>query len=159
MKYDDQLIEFSQLERRSCPTSSGAVDVVGPLRPEAAAELGLPAGIEVVGGTPDVQSATLGSGAIDDFAAHLYLGTSSWITCHVPFKKTDLFTNIASLPAALPDRYFVGNDQETAGGCLVVAAATTCCGPTTRSAPAPRRPTRSPGSTRWPRPRRPGAAR
>jgi xylulokinase len=118
VKYDDQLIEFSHLERRQLPDLIRAVDVVGPLLPEAAAELGLRPGIEVVGGTPDVQSATLGSGAIDDFAAHLYLGTSSWITCHVPFKKTDLFTNIASLPAALPDRYFVGNDQETAGGCL-----------------------------------------
>ena len=85
---------------------------------DAAAELGVPAGVEVVAGTPDVQSATLGSGALADFQAHLYLGTSSWITCHVPFKKTDLFANMASLPAAVPDRYFVGNDQETAGACL-----------------------------------------
>jgi xylulokinase len=118
VQYDDQLIEFSRLDRSTLPDLVRAVDVVGPLRPEAAAELGLRAGIEVVAGTPDVQSATLGSGALDDFAAHLYLGTSSWITCHVPFKKTDLFSNIASLPAALPDRYIVGNDQETAGGCL-----------------------------------------
>jgi xylulokinase len=116
--YDDQLIEFSQLERAMLPDLVRAVDVVGPLRGDAAEALGLRAGIEVVAGTPDVQSATLGSGALDDFAAHLYLGTSSWITCHVPFKKTDLFTNIASLPSALPDRYIVGNDQETAGGCL-----------------------------------------
>jgi xylulokinase len=116
--YDDQLIGYSQLDRRTLPDLIRAVDVVGPLRPDAAEELGLPAGIDVVGGTPDVQSATLGSGALDDFAAHVYLGTSSWITCHVPFKKTDPFSNIASLPAALPDRYIVGNDQETAGGCL-----------------------------------------
>ena len=86
--------------------------------PDAADELGVPAGIDVVAGTPDVQSATLGSGALADFQAHLYLGTSSWITCHVPFKKTDLFANMASLPAAIPNRYFVGNDQETAGACL-----------------------------------------
>lgn len=116
--YDEQLVTFSELERSMLPDLVRAVDVVGQLQADAAAELGLPAGIDVVAGTPDVQSATLGSGALDDFAAHLYLGTSSWITCHVPFKKTDLFTNIASLPAALPDRYIVGNDQETAGGCL-----------------------------------------
>jgi xylulokinase len=116
--YDEQLVAFSELDRSTLPELVRAVDVVGRLQEDAAAELGLPGGIEVVAGTPDVQSATLGSGALDDYAAHLYLGTSSWITCHVPFKKTDLFANIASLPAALPDRYIVGNDQETAGGCL-----------------------------------------
>jgi xylulokinase len=116
--YDDRLIEYSQLDRATLPDLVRAVDVIGTVRDEAAAELGVPAGIEVVAGTPDVQSATLGSGALADFQAHLYLGTSSWITCHVPFKKTDLNNNMASLPAAVPNRYFVGNDQETAGASL-----------------------------------------
>lgn len=116
--YDDELVAYSELDRSTLPELVRAVDVIGGLRQDAADELGLPAGIDVVAGTPDVQSATLGSGALADFSAHLYLGTSSWITCHVPFKKTDLFSNIASLPAAIPNRYFVGNDQETAGGCL-----------------------------------------
>jgi len=116
--YDDQLIAFSELDRETLPELVRTIDVIGTVREDAAAELGVPAGIEVVAGTPDVQSATLGSGAIEDFHAHLYLGTSSWITCHVPFKKTDLFANMASLPAAIPNRYFVGNDQETAGACL-----------------------------------------
>ena len=116
--YDEQLVHFSELDRETLPELVRAVDVIGGLRPDAADELGLPAGIDVVAGTPDVQSATLGSGALADFSAHLYLGTSSWITCHVPFKKTDLFSNMASLPAAIPNRYFVGNDQETAGACL-----------------------------------------
>ncbi len=116
--YDDQLIEYSELDRAMLPDLVRAVDVVGPLRADAASELGVPSGIDVIAGTPDVQSATIGSGALADFQAHLYLGTSSWITCHVPFKKTDLFANMASLPAAVPNRYFVGNDQETAGACL-----------------------------------------
>jgi xylulokinase len=116
--YDEQLLRISQLDRATLPDLVRAVDVVGPLLPGPAEELGVPAGIAVVAGTPDVQSATLGSGAIQDFHAHLYLGTSSWITCHVPFKKTDLRASIASLPAAIPNRYFVGNDQETAGACL-----------------------------------------
>lgn len=116
--YDEQLLRYSGLDRAMLPDLVRAVDVVGPLLAGPAAELGVPAGIDVVAGTPDVQSATLGSGAIEDFHAHLYLGTSSWITCHVPFKKTDVRSNIASLPAAVPGRYFVGNDQETAGACL-----------------------------------------
>jgi len=72
----------------------------------------------VVMGTPDLHSAALGSGASRDYDTHLYLGTSSWLTCHVPFKKTDLLHNLAALPSALPDRYFVANEQECAGLCV-----------------------------------------
>ena len=75
-------------------------------------------GTKVVGGTPDVPAAAVGSGAVGNFEGHLYVGTSSWLTCHVPFKKTDILHNMASLPSALPGRYFVGNEQETAGACM-----------------------------------------
>ena len=69
-------------------------------------------------GTPDLQSAAIGSGATRDYQAHLYVGTSSWLTCHVPFKKTDLLHNMASLPSPIPGRYFVADEQETAGAAL-----------------------------------------
>ncbi len=92
--------------------------MLAPLSAEAAAELGLVAGIPVVMGTPDTHSAGIGAGAIRDFQGHLYLGTSSWISCHVPFKKTDVLHGIAALPAAIPGRYFAANEQESAGSCL-----------------------------------------
>ncbi len=60
----------------------------------------------------------MGSGAVRDFETHLYIGTSSWLTCHVPYKKTDLFHNMASLPSAIPGRYLLTNEQETAGASL-----------------------------------------
>src|SRR5574341_248023 len=43
---------------------------------------------------------------------------TSWISCYVPFKKTDIVNNIASLPSAVPGRYYVANEQECAGVCL-----------------------------------------
>ncbi len=36
----------------------------------------------------------------------------------MPYKKTDITHNMASLPSPLPGRYFVANEQETAGECL-----------------------------------------
>ena len=54
----------------------------------------------MVGGTPDLQSAAIGSGAVGDFEGHLYLGTSSWLTCHVPFKKTDVLHGVAVVALA-----------------------------------------------------------
>ncbi|MBK7218730.1 MAG: FGGY-family carbohydrate kinase [Candidatus Promineofilum sp.] len=116
--YDDQLLRWSTVDRAKLPDLRRAIDILGPLRPDVAAELGLPAGIPVIVGTPDMHSAAVGSGAVGDFQPHLYIGTSSWLTCHVPYKKTDLFHNMASLPSAVPGKYFIADEQETAGACL-----------------------------------------
>jgi xylulokinase len=116
--YDARLLDLARLERARLPELARATDVVGTLTASAAAELGLRTDVKVLGGTPDVQSAAVGSGAVGDCEPHVYIGTSSWLSCHLRFKKTDLFRNIASLPSALPGRYFLGCAQETAGACL-----------------------------------------
>ena len=92
--------------------------MVGTLQPGPAAELGIPPGARVVSATGDTMSAAVGSGAVADYAGHLYVGTSSWIQCHVPFKRTDARRAIATLPAALPGRYLVSCEQQTAGASL-----------------------------------------
>jgi xylulokinase len=116
--YDDGLCKLSTVDRDKLPDLQRAVDILGPLTQQAANDLALSDNVQVVMGTPDVMSAAIGSGAVRDYEGHLYLGTSSWLTCHVPFKKTDISHNIASLPSAIPGRYFVADEQETAGACL-----------------------------------------
>jgi xylulokinase len=116
--YDDELLGYAGLERRVLPDLHPATATVGGLTDNSAADLGLPPGTPVLGGTPDLHSAAIGSGTTGDLAGSLYIGTSAWIVCHVPFKKTDLIHNIASLPAAVPGRYLVSNEQETAGKAL-----------------------------------------
>jgi xylulokinase len=116
--YDDGLFELAGLERSRLPELVPTGSVIGGLTPTAAAELGLVAGTPVVSGTGDLHSAAVGSGAVDDFDGHLYIGTSSWISCHVPFKKTDALTNVASFPSGIPGRYLVADEHETAGACL-----------------------------------------
>jgi xylulokinase len=116
--YDQRLIHASTIDQAKLPELKRAVDVLGPIRREAARELGLNEDVCVIVGTPDVQSAAVGSGAVRDFEPHLQIGTSSWLTCHVPFKKTDIGANLASLPSAVPMRYLVANEQGTAGACL-----------------------------------------
>jgi xylulokinase len=116
--YDDTLIGLAGLERRTLPELVPTGSILGGVTPAAAMELGLLAGTAVVAGTADLHSAAVGSGAVEDFEGHLYIGTSSWISCHVPFKKTDALTNIASIPSGLPGRYLVADEHETAGACL-----------------------------------------
>lgn len=116
--YHPHLLQLTRLNRAQLPDLYPATHVLGSLLPAAAKALGLPAGLPVITGTPDVPSAALGSGAVRDYEAHLYIGTSAWLICHVPYKKTDLNANMASLPAPVPGRYLLFNEQESAGACL-----------------------------------------
>ena len=91
-----------------------------------------------------------------DFDGHLYIGTSSWISCHVPFKKTDALTNIASIPSGIPGRYLVADEHETGGACLTwlrdnLLFPDDALAAGTAPAPAPRPTASSARSTTWPR--------
>lgn len=122
--YDDRLLATSGLDRSKLPDLVPPCTVIGALTDEAAGDLGLPVGLPVVAGSGDLHSAAIGSGAVADFDAHLYIGTSSWISAHVPFKKTAPTSNVASIPAALPGKYVIADEHETAGVCLTFACET-----------------------------------
>ena len=116
--YDPKLLEWTGLDRARLPDLVPPGSVVGEVTAAAADDLGIPAGLPVVTGSGDVHSAVFGSGAVADFETHLYIGTSSWISGHVPFKKTAPTSNVASIPAALAGRYLIADEHETAGACL-----------------------------------------
>jgi xylulokinase len=118
VRYSERLLAMAGLDRSKLPDMVPPASAIGALSQEAARELGLPAGATVMSGTSDLLAAAIGSGAVLEFQPHLCLGTSSWLTCHVPYKKTDLFHNMASLPSALPGKYLLANEQESAGACL-----------------------------------------
>jgi len=92
--------------------------VLGTLLPEVAEELGLGNDVKVVAGSIDNTAAAIGAGTVEDYSVHLYIGTSSWMAAHVPYKKTDIASSLASVPCALPDRYLLTALQATAGGNL-----------------------------------------
>lgn len=116
--YDKSLIKRVRVDKKKLPKLKSSIDILGEISNHVADEIGLRRNTKVVMGSPDLQSAVIGSGAVRDYEGHVYLGTSSWIICHVPNKKTDLSHNIASLPSAIPGKYFVANEQESAGACL-----------------------------------------
>jgi len=93
-------------------------EVIGTLKKDVADTLGLSGDVKVVAGSIDNTAAAIGSGAIKDYATHLYIGTSSWMATHVPFKKTDVLSSMASVPCAVPGRYLLTALQATAGGNL-----------------------------------------
>ena len=116
--YDPGLVSRSGIQADKLPEIVPCTEILGPLKPEVAAALGLPAGVQVVAGAIDNTAAAIGAGAVADYATHLYIGTSSWIAAHVPAKKTDLLQSLASVPCAVPGRYLMTALQATAGGNL-----------------------------------------
>jgi xylulokinase len=118
IRYDSKLVAQSGIAMEKLPEIVRCTDVLGPLSRSAAEELGLPQETLVVAGAVDNSAAAVGSGAVRDGEAHLYIGTSSWVGAHVAFKRTDLFAQIASIPCAVKGRYLAVAIQSSAGSNL-----------------------------------------
>lgn len=118
LRYDDDLVRRSGVDATKLPPLVAPGSVIGTVRPEVAAELGLPDGVRVVPGTLDLHSAAAGAGTVLDFEAHLAVSTSAWIGLPVPFKRTDVLRSIASVPGLSAHGYLVANNHETGGLCL-----------------------------------------
>ena len=115
VRYDEALARRCGIDLAKLPELVRPGSVVGTLLPEVAEELGLSPAVQVVTGTGDTTAAAVGAGTVEDYAGHLYIGTSAWLSAHVPFKRTDVLRNIASLPAVVPDRYWIATVQDVAG--------------------------------------------
>ncbi|MCB1165891.1 MAG: FGGY-family carbohydrate kinase [Leptospiraceae bacterium] len=118
IQYHSGLLAGSGIDTDKFPEIVPCTEVIGNLLPDVAEAMGLSPNTPVVAGGIDNTAAAVGSGAIGDNQAHLYIGTSSWIAAHVKKKKTDVLSSIASVPCALPDRYLMTAMQTTAGGNL-----------------------------------------
>ena len=116
--YNDFLIRSLGIDREKLPDVVACTKVIGDLRSDVAIALGLSSNVKVVAGAIDNTAAAIGAGAVEDYALHLYIGTSSWMAAHVPFKKTDVASSMASIPCAVPGRYLLTALQATAGGNL-----------------------------------------
>jgi len=113
--YVPELLAMAGIDRAKLPDLRPVNAVLGTLKPEVAAELGLAPSTRVVMGSCDGHAATLGAGTVRDYEGYFYVGTSSWMSCHVPAKKIDPLHMLTAMPAALPGRYMVGAEQGAAG--------------------------------------------
>ncbi|MFC2065376.1 FGGY-family carbohydrate kinase, partial [Chloroflexota bacterium] len=116
--YHPGLIKGSGIEGEKFPELIPCDGIIGNVSTKVADLLGINRDVKVVAGSIDVTAAAIGSGAVNDFETHLYIGTSSWLAAHVPYKKTDITTAMASLPCAIPGKHLLIANQTTAGGTL-----------------------------------------
>ena len=78
--WSDELLALTGVPRALLAPIRDPLDVIGPLAPDAAGELGLPAGLPVLAGAGDYPAALLGSGVMAPGMASDVTGTSTIIT-------------------------------------------------------------------------------
>ena len=117
-RYDDGLIAMLGLDATKLPPLVPFGSIVGRVTAEAGIELGVSKDVVVVAGVPDLHAAALGSGATGLYDTHLALSTTSWISCPVAKKKTDINHSIATVPGLSNDAYVVINSQNTGARAL-----------------------------------------
>ena len=118
LDYDQMLVGSSGVPVEKLPPLRPTGSVVGEVLPDVADDLGLPAGVAVIAGTPDLHSACAGSGAVLGHQAHIAISTTSWVSCPYPKKKTDPLRQIATVPGIIPGLNLVANNQESGGKSL-----------------------------------------
>jgi xylulokinase len=116
--YDQELLRIAGLDKEKFPDLIANDGIVGTLQPSVARELGLEPSTAVVAGVGDSNASVIGSGAVTDFEAIIYIGTTLYLTCHLPFRRTDLTHMMTSLPSALKSKYILLGEQGTGGKCV-----------------------------------------
>ena len=115
--YVPELVRRSGRDPKRLPKLLATGSALGDIQRDVAEQLGIKP-VPVVTGVPDLHTAFLGSGAVAPYEAHITISTSAWIACEVPFKRTDVIHQMASVPGLRRDAYLIANNHETAGVCL-----------------------------------------
>jgi len=122
VKWSDDLLRIFGVDREKLPEIVQPTDVVGELAPSAAKELNLASGTKVVAGCGDVPATAVGSGAVEDYEVHAYVGTGNWFAAHVPERVLDVVHYMGCILSAIPGRYLLVAEQQTGAVAIDYAA-------------------------------------
>jgi xylulokinase len=118
ISYHPELVKLAGRDPVKLPPISESGSVLGTVTASAAERYGIGFGLPVIGGLPDLHTAALGAGATRDFEGHIAISTSAWVSAPVPFKKTDVSHQMATVPGWKAGSYLIANNHETGGACL-----------------------------------------
>jgi xylulokinase len=117
-QYDEHLASLVGIETTYLPPLLPFGAIIGNVTASVATELGIGGDTVVVTGVPDLHAAAIGAGATNLYETHLALSTTSWISCPLPKKKTDIAHSIAAVPGLSDNSYLMINSQDTGGKAL-----------------------------------------
>jgi xylulokinase len=117
-EYDPALLRLVGLSADKLPPLVSVGSSLGPVSSDVATRLGLGPDVTVLAALPDLHAAAYGAGTTTMHATHIALSTTSWISCPVSKKKTDVLHSIASVPGLTNDTYLIINNQDTGAKAL-----------------------------------------
>jgi xylulokinase len=97
------------------PPITPSTSIAGALRADAAEALGLRAGTQIATGLADIPAMALGTGATRVGDAHVYLGTSSWITRATKGPAPVPGAGVAAIPSGDRAGCLAVGESESAG--------------------------------------------
>lgn len=116
--YDPALMALAGIGEDKLPPLHDLEAVIGEVRPDVAGELGLPAGVPVLGGVNDNHAVALGTGALEPGRAGVSIGTTTNISALIHGLKSDLDRRLASMPTPYPGRHMVMAENGMGGKVL-----------------------------------------
>jgi xylulokinase len=114
-RYDDDLVRMAGVDREKLPALVPVDGVVGTLRPDVAAELGLPARAVVYAGMNDSQAAAFATGAFRARRGGMIIGTTAVLLDDMDHKASDLDNQLVSMPSPVAGKYLVWAENGIAG--------------------------------------------
>jgi xylulokinase len=105
--YDEVLLGWSGVDETRLPPLLPVDEPVGPVRPDVAEALGLPAPAIVHAGVNDTQAGSVATDAHRRGRAGLSIGTTSVLVDAIDTKEVDLDHEVLSCPGPFADRYLV----------------------------------------------------
>ena len=117
-EWHPDLVAASQIDPAKLPEAVPVGSVVGPLRPEVADALGLPAATSVLSGINDTQAGAVAAGAWRGDHAGLAIGTTAVIVTHVDRKKINPLRTLFTMPSPIGDTHLVAAENGVAGAAV-----------------------------------------
>lgn len=114
--FDTELCDAADLDPAMLPPVRPSTDVVGALRPDVAADLGLPAHCVVVVGTGDEHAASVGAGAIEAGVVVDVTGTAEPVTTVAAEPVRDPLGVVETHGHAVPGAWLIENPGFVSGG-------------------------------------------
>ena len=114
--FDTELCEAAGLDPAMLPPVRPSTDVVGTLRPDVAAELGLTTRCAVVVGTGDEHAASVGAGAIESGVVVDVTGTAEPVTTVAAAPVRDPLGVVETHGHAVPGSWLIENPGFVSGG-------------------------------------------
>ncbi len=117
-QYNDTLLHMAGIEKDKFPELIPNDGIIGVIDKTVAKDLGLDPSTIVTAGISDSNASIIGSGAVFNYEPIIYIGTSQYLTCHLPFQKTDFVRMMTTLPSPFPGRYYLLGEQGVGGKCV-----------------------------------------